>query len=273
MNTIEDNRFTRAWSDLGALMQRPSAILCVSAHWYTDAILVTGSRAPRTIHDFYGFPAELYEFEYPAPGSPDLAATVIDLVGEDLADLDRDSWGLDHGTTSVLAHMFPAADVPVVQLSIDATRPIGFHLELGRRLAPLRDEGVLILGSGNVVHDLRSMAWDRPDAGFDWAERFEGAVSDVMHDDATDVLDLVGHPDFHRAAPTPDHFIPLLFVAGAAEPSRERFRTLVDGCSYGSISMAAFVTDTDSGPNPGESSASRIVEGLDEIGEVESEPT
>jgi 4,5-DOPA dioxygenase extradiol len=237
MNTLTDNRCTQAWRRIGQALPRPLAILAVSAHWYMPQLAVTAMAEPETIHDFYGFPQALFEFEYPAPGSPALAARVRDLLQPFEVDADM-SWGIDHGSWSVLAHLFPAADIPVVQLSIDRSRPAQFHYDLGKRLAPLRDEGVLILGSGNVVHNLGMLAWDRPDAAFDWAQRFEQAVKDRLarRDHAPlvswDSLD----PQARLAVPTPEHYLPLLYAI-ATQQDDEAVSFPVDGIEMGSLSM------------------------------------
>src|ERR1044071_624738 len=180
LNALLDNDYTRGWATLGTNVPRPGAVLCVSAHWYLPATLVTAMAAPRTIHDFGGFPRELYEIEYPAPGDPDLARRVQTLLAPTRVGLDS-QWGLDHGTWSVLHHIFPKADVPVVQLSIDETQPATYHYEIARRLAPLRDEGVLVIGSGNLVHNLHTYAWGRhPVEPYDWAVRFDKHVPQRM---------------------------------------------------------------------------------------------
>src|SRR5262245_61052421 len=214
MNTLEVNRFTTAWRGLARALPRPRAILVLSAHWYVNSTAVTAMARPRVIHDFYGFPRELFEFDYPAPGDPELAREIVDVAQPAFVGFDHDSWGLDHGTWSVLAHMFPAASVPVVQLSIHAGQDVAYHLDLGRRLAPLRDRGVFILGSGNVVHNLRRVDFGMAGRAFQWAERFDVAVKEMMTTDPASIGQVVGHPDFAMSVPTPDHFLPLVYLCG-----------------------------------------------------------
>jgi 4,5-DOPA dioxygenase extradiol len=224
MNALDDNRYTHAWRVFGAEVPRPRALLVISAHWYINASAVTAMAAPRTIHDFYGFPDQLFAVQYPAPGDPSLAEEIADLVKPTWVGRDADSWGIDHGTWSILVHAFPHADVPVVQLSINATKPFDYHLELGAKLAPLRERGVLVVGSGNVVHNLRRIDWGLPEAGFDWARRFDDEVAAVMTSAPGEVVSLQDREEFAMAAPTPDHFIPLLYVAGWRPPP-ERWPT------------------------------------------------
>lgn len=243
MNALETNRCTGAWATFGRGVPRPRAILAVSAHWYVNATAVTAMARPRTIHDFYGFPDALFAVRYPAPGSPELAQEVADLLAPLHVGLDHDSWGLDHGTWSVLVHAFPHADVPVVQLSIHALADFETHFELGVRLAPLRERGVLIVGSGNVVHNLRALDWSQPEHGFDWARRFDAAAREVLTERPADAPKLREHPDHGRSAPTPEHFLPLLYVAGLAAAARRGLRVLVDGFAFGSLSMAAYALD------------------------------
>ena len=238
MNALDDNAWTRAWSALGASIPRPSAILAVSAHWYLPGTHVTAMPRPRTIHDFGGFPRELYEVTYPAPGDRGLASRVRELLAP--VDVRYDEhWGLDHGTWSVLVHAYPNADVPVVQLALDETHPPSYHYELGRRLAPLRDEGVLIVGSGNLVHNLHAYAWGRhPAQQFDWAVRFEERARELMI--AGDHEPLIGYEsmggDAMLAVPTPEHYLPLLYVL-AAQQRDDAVSFPVEGGDGGSISM------------------------------------
>ncbi|HVF23613.1 MAG TPA: 4,5-DOPA dioxygenase extradiol, partial [Pyrinomonadaceae bacterium] len=245
MNALQDNDWTAAWAAIGKSIPRPRAVLCVSAHWYLPATLVTAMSQPRTIHDFGGFPRELYQVQYRAPGSAELARRVHELLAPLPVELDQ-SWGLDHGTWSVLRHVYPSADVPVVQLSMDETQPPAFHFELGKRLATLRDEQVLIVGSGNLVHNLHTYAWGRhtPEP-YDWAVRFEEQAKELMTSAATgadganfDALinyDSLGH-DALLAIPTPDHYLPVLYVLGATRP-HDQITFPVQGIDGGSVSM------------------------------------
>jgi len=243
MNAIERNRYTDAWRAFGAGLRRPRAVLVISAHWYIQATAVTAMARPHTIHDFYGFPPELFAFEYPAPGDAWLAEAVADAAQPVWVGADHDSWGLDHGTWSVLAHIFPEANVPVVQLSIDALKPLDYHFDLGARLAPLRRQGVLILGSGNVVHNLGRLDGSRPDTGFDWAQRFDEAVRAAMTGAPDDVLVAAEHRDFRSAVPTPEHFIPVAYIAALAAEANQEAKVLVDGYTYGSLSMTSYVVE------------------------------
>ncbi len=239
MNALEHNSYTETWQAFGASVERPRAILAVSAHWFVNATAVTAMAQPRVIHDFGGFPDELFAFDYPAPGAPDVAAEVAEIARPTPVGLDQ-SWGLDHGTWSVLAHAFPAADVPVVQLSIDARQPLEFHVSLGARLAPLCERGILVVGSGNVVHNLRRINWGMTVGGFDWAQRFDDAARESMTAAPGDIARLAEHPDYPLAVPTPDHFIPLLYIAGIAAATGATPEVIVDGCVMGSLSMTSY---------------------------------
>jgi 4,5-DOPA dioxygenase extradiol len=247
-NALERNRYTDAWRAFGAAVDRPRAILVVSAHWYINASAVTAMTTPRTIHDFIGFPDELFAVQYPAPGDPELAAQVRDLAHPLPVGLDHDSWGIDHGAWSVLVHAFPDADVPVVQLAVNAAQPLSFHLELGARLAPLRHDGVLVVASGNVVHNLGRMDPRMTDAGTDWAQRFDEDARALMTSDPASVTRLSEHRDFPLAVPTPDHFIPLLYLAGLAQAAGGAAEILVDGYAYGSLSMTAYTLGLSDAP-------------------------
>lgn len=243
MNTLERNGYTDAWRAFGQNLPRPKALLVVSAHWYFGATAVTAMPKPRTIHDFYGFPQELFDFEYPAPGDTDLAREIVELVKPEWMGLDYDQWGLDHGTWSVLAHMYPDADIPVLQLSINALKPLEYHLQLAARLSALRERGVMIVASGNVVHNLRMIQWREQDMGFDWGERFDDATVNLLSQQPGDVLRLLEHPDYAKAVPTPDHFVPLLYVAGLAAAANAPLEPLLRGHTMGSISMTCFGLD------------------------------
>jgi 4,5-DOPA dioxygenase extradiol len=238
MNALMTNVYTEAWRKIGSQTAKPKAILAISAHWYVPGTGVTISTSPRTIHDFGGFPAELFRVQYPAPGDPHLASRVQQLLAPLPVTLDN-AWGLDHGTWSVLVHAYPNADVPVVQLSIDETRPASFHFEIGKKLAPLRDEGILIIGSGNLVHNLHTYAWGRhPQEPYDWAIGFELEARQRML--AGDLNPLVKYERLGPAAmlsiPTPDHYLPLLYVL-ATRQDREQITFPVEGVDGGSISM------------------------------------
>jgi 4,5-DOPA dioxygenase extradiol len=240
MNALETNRYTESWRALGAAVPRPRAILVISAHWYINATAVTAMPRPRTIHDFYGFPPELFAVEYAAPGLPELAEEVSDAVKPTWVGADVDQWGIDHGTWSVLVHAFPDASIPVVQLAINANEDIDYHFELGTKLAALRERGVLILGSGNVVHNLGGMNPALAEDGFDWAQRFDEEARSRMVANPAEVTTLDAHPDFRYAVPTPDHFIPLLYIAGVAAVGKTAPEVLIDGYAYGSLSMTAY---------------------------------
>jgi len=240
MNAIEDNEFSRAWRELGKELPRPSAVLCISAHWYTNGTMVTAMKAPRTIHDFFGFPKPLFDVQYPAPGSPEIAEQVASMIKEAKVQADA-SWGLDHGTWSVLCRMYPSADVPVLQLSLDGRQPSQFHYELGRELAALRDQGVLILGSGNIVHNLYEIDWG---AGppFTWAESFDESVKSRLT--SRDDNALIHYEEMDEAArmsiPTNEHYLPMLYVLGASNGG-ERLRFFNERVVYGSVGMRGFV--------------------------------
>lgn len=238
LNTLERNVNSRVWCEIAAELPRPRAVLAISAHWYAPGLAVTASEQPATLHDFSGFPRALFEFRYPAPGDPALAARIATLLAP-LAVASDLEWGLDHGTWSVLAHLFPGADIPVVHLRLDSTRPPAAHVDLARNLAPLREEGVLLLGSGNVVHNLRRMHLTAAESAYAWAQRFNARVRDALL--GMDVGTLVqlaeeDTEDTRLAVPTPEHYLPLLYIA-AQWRQGEAIRLYNDRIEYGSIGM------------------------------------
>ena len=238
MNAIEDNEFSRAWIEAGRSLPRPKAILCISAHWQTAGTQATAMEKPKTIYDFYGFPRPLYQMQYPAPGSPDLARRVQELVQKTRVGLDND-WGLDHGTWSVLSRMFPGADVPVIQLSLDYGIEPAAHYELGRELMPLRKEGVLILGSGNIVHNLGLVRWE--DQAYDWAiECDERIVQLIRSGDHASIVHYEKWGNLARLAiPTNEHYLPMLYIL-ALKDGEDELNFFAEGVSLGSISMRSF---------------------------------
>ncbi len=245
MNALLSNDYTKGWAAIGTDIPRPAAVLSISAHWYIPTTLVTAMPAPQTIHDFGGFPPELYRIKYPAQGDLKLAARVQELLAPLTVGLDT-QWGLDHGTWSVLCHVFPEADVPVVQLSIDKTQPADFHYNIGKQLAPLREEGVLVIGSGNLVHNLPAYAGGRQAVEpLDWAVRFETKVRELLlagqNESLIDYKNL--GQDAMLAAPTPDHYLPLLYII-ALRRAGEKIIFPVAGFDGGSISMLTVMIDS-----------------------------
>ena len=242
MNAIEDNIFSKRWQQMGKEIPTPKAVVVVSAHWLTKGTMVTAMSNPKTIHDFGGFPQALFDVQYPAPGSPELATEIQKLITNPAVELDHD-WGLDHGTWSVVKHMYPDADIPVLQLSIDYYKPAAYHYELAKQLLSLRKKGVLIIGSGNMVHNLRMVAWDKlnePEYGFDWAlemnDIFKNKISNGFH------KELIQYEKLHKAAtlaiPTPDHYYPLLYIL-ALQTDNDKVEFFNDKAVGGSLTMTS----------------------------------
>ena len=242
MNAIEDNIFSKRWQQMGKEIPTPKAVVVISAHWLTKGTLVTAMPNPKTIHDFGGFPQALFDVQYPAPGSPELATEIQKLITNPAVELDHD-WGLDHGTWSVVKHMYPDADIPVLQLSIDYYKPAAYHYELAKQLLALRKKGVLIIGSGNMVHNLRMVAWDKlnePEYGFDWAlemnDIFKNKISNGFH------KELIQYEKLHKAAtlaiPTPDHYYPLLYIL-ALQTDNDKVEFFNDKAVGGSLTMTS----------------------------------
>ncbi len=236
MYAIEPNHHTHGWQQLAQKVARPKAILAISAHWYIDHTAVTAMALPRTIHDFGGFPQALFDLQYPAPGSPALAQRIQQLLAPTAVTLDQ-SWGLDHGSWSILLHTHPAADIPVVQLSIDASQPPAWHYALAQRLRPLRDEEVLILGSGNIVHNLGRLNWDANAPAYEWAERFAHWVqTELRNNNPTALIHYLSQEDAQLSVPTPEHYLPLLYVIAQQHPE-ELFGLPMSGIDMGAIDM------------------------------------
>lgn len=241
MNALELNDFTAAWRAFGQDMPRPRAILVASAHWSIDATAVTSMDRPRTIHDFYGFPQALFDLHYAAPGLPELASEVAEAVKPTAVLADGDSWGLDHGAWIILVHAFPDASIPVVELSVNGVKDLSYHFELGRRLAPLRERGVLLVFSGNIVHNLRAVDFHHVDRVYDWNRDFDDDARARLTGDPSTVVGLQGHRHYRDAVPTPDHFLPFVQFAGIASASPDAAEVLVEGRIAGSISVTSYV--------------------------------
>ncbi len=245
MNAIEDNEFTREWQSLGQRLPRPTAILVISAHWYTQGTRVMDDPQPRLVYDMYGFPRALYEVQYPAPGAPDLAMLTRGLIESAAVTVDN-NWGIDHGAWSVLCRMYPDAAIPVTQLSVDRTAAAAVHYQIGQQIRPLREQGVLILGSGNVVHNLRQVDFGNP-GGTAWAGQFDQTIADRIG--ARDFAAVIDYKQHGNAAllsvPTPDHYFPLLYILGASDDN-DRLMVFNQRCQYGSLSMTGYRFGSDS---------------------------
>lgn len=242
MNAIEENQFVAGFREVSKNIPKPNAILCVSAHWFTDGTFVTAMEMPKTIHDFYGFPKELFEVQYPAPGNPALAKETAELLAPVLVEEDH-SWGLDHGAWSVIRHLYPEADIPVIQLSIDYTKPPQYHFDLAKKLNKLREKGILILGSGNIVHNLRMIDWrniNTVGSGWDWAiEAREKTNNWLLEGNFQNLIDYQKQGTaLQYAVPTPDHYLPLIYTLGLKERSDE-LSLFNDELIGGSLSMTS----------------------------------
>lgn len=241
MNALESNRYTESWHNVASSIPKPTAIVMISAHWFTNVTAVTAMPLPRTIHDFSGFPDELFTVQYPAPGSLAVAERVIELAAPIEVQKDLDQWGLDHGAWSVLVHMYPDADVPVVQLSINAREPIDYHMNLGSRLAPLLNEGVLIVASGNIVHNLSRIHWGAAGHGYDWADCFDIDARELLTKHPEELASLQVHEAYKQAVPTPEHFLPIAYIAGIAAATEATVTVFNDERTMGSLSMTSYV--------------------------------
>lgn len=240
MNAIQQNVFTKSLNQIPQNLPQPKAILVISAHWMTEGSWVTHMSQPKTIHDFYGFPKALFDVSYPAPGQPALAERIHSAMAE--VGLDEESWGLDHGTWSVLRHIYPNANIPIVQLSIDISKPFADHVEIGKKLRFLRDEGVWIIGSGNIVHNLGRIKWETGAVPYDWAVEFDRwSKEKLMQRNFDPLINEVFETESGKmSVPTPDHYIPLLYVLGASE-EKDQLRFVYENIEHGSISMRTMI--------------------------------
>lgn len=239
MNAIEYNEFALAWQRIGEQIPTPTAILCISAHWETRGTFVTAMEKPKTIHDFYGFPKELFDVNYPAPGSQELAALTRSTITSIPVELDQ-SWGLDHGCWSVLKHMYPKANIPVVQLSMNQLQKPEWHYELGKELSTLREKGILIIGSGNIVHNLGAMNWKTPETGYDWAIEANNTMKTLIQNGDHQSLSRYNNlgTAVAKSIPTPEHYLPLLYLLGLNK-KQDTLQFFNDKTIYGSISMTS----------------------------------
>ena len=242
MNAVADNEFTKGWENAGKSLMKPNAILCISAHWETQGTFVTAMDMPITIHDFYGFPEPLYQVSYPAPGSPDLAKNIKEMIKKTPVEFDQ-LWGLDHGCWSVIKHMFPKADIPIIEMSLDYSKPAIWHYELAREISSLRKRGVLIVGSGNIVHNLRMMDWQN-DKGFDWARKANETMKNLALGEEHRKLIEYGDlgKEVRLAVPTPEHYLPLLYILGLKE-KKDSITFFNDKTVLGSVSMTSMILD------------------------------
>lgn len=240
MNAIEDNMYTNSWIDMAKKIPKPKAIVSISAHWYTEGTRIMNEENPRTIYDMYGFPKELYEIIYNSPGNPELAKKAKMLITKE-SKFDN-SWGIDHGTWSVLVHMYPERDIPLFQISIDATAPPEAHYQIGKELKPLRDEGVLLFGTGNIVHNLRLVNWDLEDKGYDWAYEFDNRIKEYIQNGKYE--EIINYKNLGQiaklAVSTPDHFNPLLYILGSSD-KEDKISIYNNSCMMGSLSMTSYL--------------------------------
>lgn len=240
MNAIEDNSYTRNWKEMAKKIPRPKSIVSISAHWYTDGTKIMNEEKPKTIHDMYGFPEELYKVFYEASGNPALASKVKQLISKE-STFDN-SWGIDHGTWSVLTHMYPERDIPVFQISVDASAPPEVHYQIGKEIKSLRDQDVLLFASGNIVHNLRMVDWSMEEKGYDWAYQFDDYIKEnIENKNHENVIQYLNQKEMAKlAVPTPDHFNPILYLLGASE-NEDKITVYNNGCTLGGLSMTSYL--------------------------------